>query len=114
MGLKSHFLRGDERLEACLIKDEAHIYAGLTGAFVSKIQYALICVDDFRPASNEFPCGFFGPTTKAAVHKFKSKRGIINFAYETKVDDIVGKMTIARLDAELAELEQRSDACIGV
>jgi hypothetical protein len=52
----------------------------------------------------------YGPKTRAAVQEFKRKRKIINFSYQTAADDIVGKMTIARLDNELFALEQRPNA----
>jgi hypothetical protein len=39
------------------------------------------------------------------VLAFKTQRQIINTAYQSKPDDIVGKMTIARLDREMFVLE---------
>ena len=43
----------------------------------------------------------YGPSTAAAVLAFKTRRNIINRAYQTKADNIVGRMTIAALDAEM-------------
>jgi hypothetical protein len=52
--------------------------------------------------------GRYGPSTAAAVLAFKRKRQIINYSYQTKADDIVGKMTIAAMDRELLTLEALS------
>ena len=101
MGLRSNLLRSDSSLEACLISDPAHIIPGSTGEHVSKIQIALALVDQAAIDSQEASHGLFGPTTKAAVLNFKRRRNIINWTYQTQVDDIVGRMTIRALDAEL-------------
>ena len=39
---------------------------------------------------------------------YKRKRNIINRAYQTQVDNVVGKMTIASLDAEMLTKESSS------
>jgi hypothetical protein len=41
------------------------------------------------------------------VLKYKTKRNIVNRAYQSSPDNIVGKMTIASLDRELAAAEQQ-------
>jgi peptidoglycan hydrolase-like protein with peptidoglycan-binding domain len=51
--------------------------------------------------------GRYGKSTAAAVLAFKTKRKIINYSYETQVDNIVGKMTIAALDNEMVLRESR-------
>ena len=43
----------------------------------------------------------------AAVLNFKKKRGIINRAYQTAPDNIVGKMTIWSLDEEIGARERQ-------
>jgi hypothetical protein len=43
----------------------------------------------------------YGPTTAAAVLAYKTRRRIINTAYQTSADNIVGRMTIAALDREM-------------
>jgi hypothetical protein len=48
----------------------------------------------------------YGPSTAAAVLKFKQKRNIVNRAYQTQADNIVGKMTIAALDNEMLQRER--------
>lgn len=104
MGLKSTTLgfKGDPKLEACLINDAAHIKLNASGPHVSKIQHALIRLDDLKIDANELSKGIYGPSTAAAVLKYKRKRKIINFSYQSHEDDIVGKLTIASLDDELA------------
>jgi peptidoglycan hydrolase-like protein with peptidoglycan-binding domain len=47
--------------------------------------------------------GAYGPATAAAVSAFKKKRSILNF--KGRIDDIVGKKTIAALDVEMAKKE---------
>jgi hypothetical protein len=104
MGLKSTVLdfKGDSKLEACLVSDAAHIMRGASGAHVSKIQQALLRLDNLKINDSELSSRSYGPSTAAAVLQYKQKRHIINFSYQKKEDDIVGKMTIASLDNELA------------
>jgi hypothetical protein len=48
---------------------------------------------------------------------YKRKRQIINRSYQSTPDSIVGKMTIASLDAEMAKLELRTlatNTCAGI
>jgi hypothetical protein len=44
----------------------------------------------------------YGPGTATAVLAYKTARGIINPAFQAQPDNIVGKMTIRRMDDELA------------
>jgi peptidoglycan hydrolase-like protein with peptidoglycan-binding domain len=97
MGLQSHLFRGDSKLEAAAVSDAAHIMPGANGPHVEKIQTALIQLD----AASIRVDSVFGPSTAAAVLAYKRKRKIVNRTYETQVDNIVGKMTIAALDAEI-------------
>jgi len=105
MPLNSDTLSGDERLEACLVDDSAHLTPGVQGDFVGKVQAALIFLDERTIDEQELNTQTYGPSTAAAVLRFKKKRKIINFAYETQEDDIVGKMTIKALDDEMAIAE---------
>ena len=73
-----------------------------------KIQMALILLDDLRIDSDELTAKRYGPSTAAAVLAFKKERNIINRSYQTQADDIVGKMTIAELDKEIAQWEQQT------
>jgi hypothetical protein len=70
------------------------------------IQQALIGVDGATIAAAEVTAGHYGPTTAQAVLRYKTRRYIINFSYQRKADNIVGKMTIAALDADMAKLER--------
>lgn len=107
MALRSTTLGGDSALQACLVKDPAHVLPGARGAHVAKIQKALLLLDKAEISASELRSKTYGATTTAAVLAFKRKRKIINVAYQTQADNIVGKMTIARLDEEMVELERR-------
>src|SRR4051795_614504 len=101
MPLVSFLFRGDERLQATLVSDSAHVTPGSRGKFVHKIQVALEDLDGAVIAPTEVASSFYGPSTAGAVLAFKQKRAIINRAYQTAADNIVGKMTIADLDKEM-------------
>lgn len=101
MPLQSKHFRGDAKLEAALISDPAHIKRGDHGDHVAKIQAALILLDGAQIATD----GSYGPRTAAAVMAYKTKRSIINTAYQATADDIVGRMTMARLDQEMLASE---------
>ncbi|MGH8430576.1 MAG: peptidoglycan-binding domain-containing protein, partial [Solimonas sp.] len=82
------------------VSDAAHVQRGDRGPFVIKIQSALNLLD--RAGLDED--GIYGLATAKAVLAYKTARGIINRARQTQADDIVGKMTVAALDAELVRL----------
>ncbi len=105
MALQSQLLRNDSKLEAAAVSDPAHIVPGARGEHVRKIQLALIQLDGAAIAAD----GSYGPGTAAAVLAYKRKRNIVNRAYQTQADNIVGKMTIDRLDQELLASEQSND-----
>jgi len=94
--------KGDSTLEACLNEDSAHIQQGDTGEHVLKIQKAIMMLDRVTIAPAELKSKKYGPSTAGAVLTYKKKRNIINFKYQSRADDIVGKMTIASIDHELA------------
>jgi hypothetical protein len=108
MPLSSRLFRGDPALEACLVQDPAHVVKGAQGDHVGKIQVALAELDGAKIADGELAAKTYGPSTADAVLAYKTRRGIINFSYQTQADNIVGKMTIARLDTEMAAREARS------
>jgi peptidoglycan hydrolase-like protein with peptidoglycan-binding domain len=95
----------DTKLEAAAVSDQAHITKGARGDHVRKIQLALIRLNGAAIDDD----GVYGPGTAAAVLAFKTRRNIVNRAYQRTADDIVGKMTIAALDAEMLVAE-RDDA----
>lgn len=100
MPLQSQLFRGDPKLEAAAVSDPAHIVQGARGGHVGKIQLALIRLDRAVIAADES----YGPATAAAVTAYKQKRMILNA--QNKVDNIVGKKTIDRLDKEMLAAEQ--------
>jgi hypothetical protein len=108
MPLTSNALAGDERLEACLVKDTAHLTLGVQGEFVAKVQAAIIFLDELTIDEAELNKFTYGRSTAAAVLKFKKNRKIINRSYQQHEDDIVGKMTIKAIDDELAIAEKQS------
>jgi len=105
MALQSKLFRGDSKLEACLVHDSAHIKEGAVGEHVSKIHTALFAIDGLSVAPDELRTYTYGTSTARAVLAFKTKRKIINYSYERRVDNIVGKMTIAALDKEMFRKE---------
>jgi peptidoglycan hydrolase-like protein with peptidoglycan-binding domain len=105
MGLQSQLLKGDPKLEACLIDDSAHITLGARGDHVKEIQIAL------NELSNVFLIidGIYGPKTAAAVQAYKDapQRQIRQPGQQT-ADNIVGKRTIKSLDDEMDILENET------
>lgn len=105
MPLTSRLFSGDARLEACLTQDSAHLTPGTKGEFVGKVQAALEHIDELRIDETELATDTYGPSTTNAVLAYKKKRQIINRSYQKTEDNVVGKMTIERLDREMAILE---------
>ena len=104
--LTSDLLKDNSQLQDCSIKNSAHISQkdNKTGAHVTKIQTALIRIDaTLKIAQSEIDSATYGDTTAKAVKKYKEDRSIINFGYQNSADDIVGIMTIKRIDAELKD-----------
>ena len=107
MPLTSNWFRTNDRLQRCLVSDPSHVTEGDRGDHVKLIQGALATIDTADVAIDELARGTYGKTTAHAVLRFKTARKIINFGYQTKPDNIVGRMTIRALDAEMA-LKERS------
>jgi hypothetical protein len=109
MPLKSQLLKGDQKLEACLVSDPAHIVPGARGEHVGKIQKVLVTLGTGVISVNEIVSMTYGPTTARAVLAFKGPpRNIINRAYQRTPDNIVGKITIEALDREFFDFENQS------
>lgn len=106
-GLKSDLFRGDPRLEKCLVSDPHHVTLGCRGPFVGKIQYAALVLEGGRICGRELVTETYGPDTAGIVLAYKTRRGIINFNYQTKADNIVGKMTMRSLDTEMFQFEAK-------
>jgi hypothetical protein len=106
MGLVSRLFRNNKKLEACLVDNGAHVTLGARGEHVGKIQFALFSLDTLKMDRDELVTQTYGPSTAAAVLSYKTRRQIINQSYQTKPDSIVGRMTIASLDAEMRRREK--------
>ena len=106
-GLVSDLFRGDMRLERCLINDSAHVVRGDRGPYVAKIQYAVMVLEGGTISAQELQQQLYGPDTASLVLAYKTRRKIINFSYQSRPDDIVGKMTIRSLDTEMLVFEAR-------
>jgi hypothetical protein len=106
MSLSSLLFRGNAALEACAVRDDAHIRQGAQGDHVAKIQFALFRLDQLAIDRDDLVTQKYGQSTAAAVLKFKARRNIVNRAYQSSADNIVGKMTIAALDRELRDVER--------
>jgi|SRR4029077_21144150 hypothetical protein len=101
MALQSNLFASDKALQACAVDNRAHVTRGSVGPHVRKIQAALIYLDSLSIDQSELKTCSYGPSTAAAVLAFKKARKIVNRAYQTTEDDIVGIMTIAAMDREL-------------
>lgn len=100
MPLQSPLFVDDARLNACLVQDSAHVTRGSSGPHVAKIQLALLMIDGLAVDPAEIDAQSYGASTAAAVLAFKTARAILGPGQVTP-DDIVGKRTVAALDAEL-------------
>ena len=93
------------RLDKCLVDDLAHITLKQPrerGEHVTRIQLALLTIQRNARLGTEITRAEYGPNTAAAVLQFKRERNILNTALRQAMpDDIVGKKTIAALDAEM-------------
>jgi len=103
--LKSKLFNGDARLAACLVDHAKHVTQGDRGPHVGKIQCAVLALEGGAISGRELAESRYGRTTATAVLAYKTRRKIINFSYQTKPDDIVGKMTIRSLDNEMVVVE---------
>jgi hypothetical protein len=103
--LQSRFFKGDPRLEACLVKDSAHILRPQTGDHVAMVHQAIVIFEGDVIDDGDVRSRTYGTSTANAVKEYKRKREIINKTYQKSADDIVGKMTIDRLDRDLLSRE---------
>ncbi|MEP6653699.1 MAG: peptidoglycan-binding domain-containing protein [Myxococcales bacterium] len=105
--MRSRLFRGNAALDACLAQDAAHVTPGAVGEHVQLIQRALVYLGDKTISGGEYRSGTYGPTTTAAVLRYKQRRQIINTSYQSQPDNIVGKMTIQKLDDEMIAIQDR-------
>jgi peptidoglycan hydrolase-like protein with peptidoglycan-binding domain len=105
MTLFSNLFRGVKELQACEVNDSAHLTIGTRGLHVRLVQTALCRLGFTNIHGSEYIDGYYGASTAAEVLRYKNSRQIINGAYQKTADNIVGKMTINRLDGEMIILE---------
>jgi hypothetical protein len=105
MPLKSRHFSGEQRLQACLVQDSAHVKPGDRGSYVLKIQQAVVVLTGEAIPISELQQMTYGTGTAAAVLSYKRQNAIVNYSYQTSADDIVGKMTIQALDEGMAGFE---------
>ena len=105
MPLNSRLFRSNAALEACLINDSAHLTLDTSGEHVRFVQRALVYLGEKVISGHEYRHGLYGPTTAAAVLRYKQQRRIVNFNYQTQADNMVVKMTIRRLDGEMIAIQ---------
>lgn len=109
--LISRLFRDNDKLQRCLKIPQEHVLPGSRGKHVGLIQQALIRLGVAVISAPEIASQNFGPSTVRAVRAFKGPpRNIINKTYQSVPDDIVGQMTIARLDDEMDILEKELPA----
>jgi hypothetical protein len=106
MGLRSRLFSGQRLLEACSVSHQSHITPGAVGDHVDRIQRALGRLENSRIDPGEQQQSRYGQSTARAVLAYKTKRSIINTAYQSAPDNIVGIMTISRMDKELVASER--------
>ncbi len=108
MPLMSKHFKDNDRLQECLISPAHHVVLRDRGGHVALIQKALemLGVGLIDPA--EIREQRYGVSTAEAVRRFKGPpRNIINWTYQSQPDNIVGKMTIERLDLEMQEFDRQ-------
>ena len=108
--LRSQAFRNVPRLQACLVEDISHVTPDSKGSYVLRIQQALTVLGHVPTTiwtwfETETMREWYGPVTAKVVLDYKTRRQIINRAYQTRPDNIVGKMTIRALDDEMVAYE---------
>lgn len=112
MPLQSTWFRGNNRLQLCLDVDASHVRKGDRGDHVTLIHGALGVIDNLQVPQGEKATQTYGEGTANAVLHYKQKRSIINRSYQSHADNIVGRMTIGVLDAEMLLLERKRSSLL--
>ncbi len=106
--LTSELFRGNQALEGASAVHAKHVVKGNRGDHVSKIQEALIILDNAIILGGDVSTQTYGESTADAVLAFKGPpRNIVNLSYQKTPDNIVGVMTMKVLDREMAAIEGR-------
>ncbi len=108
MPLRSELFLASRELQACLNSDASHVAPGARGEHVALIQSALVRLGALDPEAARVEARTYGTRTAAAVLAYKREFNIINRAYQTNADNIVGRMTISSLDHGLSVLDDRA------
>ena len=82
MSLRSVQFRNNARLQSALITDSSHVTQGSQGEHVRLIQQVLVRLGERLITGREYAEALYGPTTAAAVLRFKTQRRIINSSYQ--------------------------------
>ncbi len=101
--LKSMMFADIQVFEDCAVDDAKHIVPGTIGLHVVMIQGALATVGGQKIDEREVDKKLYGVSTAAAVANFKRSHKPPLLNYRNQIDPIVGKKTIAALDALMAE-----------
>jgi len=88
MPLVSQQFKNDDELEQCLVDDVHHVVPGVRGPHVAKIQEALIKLGEGVISAAGLSTMQYGNTTAQSVLAYKTRRGIINKAYQTELSQI--------------------------
>jgi hypothetical protein len=106
MALRSDLFKDDPQLRAVLENPNAHLIVKtppIRGNHVGKVHQALALLQPSPAVSETEKIGQeYGPSTAEAVFAYKKKRNIINTAYQSAPDKIVGTMTLQTMDDELS------------
>jgi len=105
MTLRCRLFADSKELQACLISDAAHVVPGARGDHVARIQSALVRLRVLNAADARAEAGYYGSRTAAAVLLYKQAFQVINRKYQSRADNIVGRMTIASLDQAIFVLD---------
>jgi len=104
--LSSQLFHGDVALNNALNSNPNHITPGAVGDHVSKIQDALfLLIPDAVIDHQEIKAKRYGTSTADAVLAYKRKFDIVNRSYQQTADNIVGKMTMEKLDKDMKAKE---------
>jgi hypothetical protein len=97
-------------LQDCLDNDSKHIMPESVGAHVVQIQKALLAIDGEKYSADEktalqkeIDVRKYGRTTRGLVLRYKKDRSIKREGRD--FDDVVGRMTIDRLDTDMKTLQ---------
>jgi hypothetical protein len=81
-------------------------------ASIAESLQALMQLDRSSIGQHELSGNRYGQSKAAALLNYKKKHGIVNLRYRKHADNIVGKMTIASLDGEVAQREKGTQVVV--